>query len=502
MSDCINACEGLSRPDNKYDVLIANLHNEIKDLCKTSTAKFLFYDEKVAELCTYIKANLSNSIQCLISDMQLSGELDKIINEVVLNTITTLEIDVHELKHKTAGIVTPQMFGACGDGICDDTEAFKKAIEFCKNSELHIPKTDGSYKISTLIIENIPKIKIDGVIDVSDSLEIKEDINSTERTDINIYKVKGKLTLRGINTGKVKIGKCDTLELISNDRGEFIGYSTFELGDVINLIIKTSGTGWINENIFTGGRLTNVNINGEISPEDNLFIKPMFENATVDINRGYRNRFVNCRFEGKNDINLGVETYGNYFEKTFFTAPQLMYAKFQDYDINFNDLGDNVLVRETGTKSVNLISINKYNNPYNLPIVDDRIEPSGTWTKLFISDVVPLPKNIFGLEYINPSKNVGIELRFYDGNKNLLNNTDSIKTTQLACYNGVYSLGDAGVTKVMAIIYPNKSAKYMSITIGGCGSKMSIDNLEVRISHKENDLMQGFIDGFKTPIEQ
>ncbi len=147
MNNCINACEDMSTPDNKYDVLIANLHNEIIELCKTSTAKFLLYDEKVSELCTYIKANLSNAIQCLISDMQLSGELDKIINEVVLNTITTLEIDVHELKHKTEGIVTPQMFGAMGDGFSDDTEAFKKAVECGKM--IYIPK--GNYLITDTI---------------------------------------------------------------------------------------------------------------------------------------------------------------------------------------------------------------------------------------------------------------------------------------------------------------------------------------------------------------
>lgn len=133
MYNCINACEDMSTPDNKYDVLIANLHNEIIELCKTSTAKFLLYDEKVSELCTYIKANLSNAIQCLISDMQLSGELDKIINEVVLNTITTLEIDVNDLKNQTIKNVTPQMFGAMGDGLIDDTESIQKAVDFCES---------------------------------------------------------------------------------------------------------------------------------------------------------------------------------------------------------------------------------------------------------------------------------------------------------------------------------------------------------------------------------
>jgi hypothetical protein len=153
MSDCINACEGLNTGDKTYDILIAELTKEINELCKTSTAKFLFYDEKVAELCTYIKANLSNSIQCLLGDMKLSGELDTIINEVVLIALSTLEMDMQELKYKTLGFITPQMFGACGDGECDDTEAIRKAIENMNGRTLYFPT--GTYLVTgDLIIDS------------------------------------------------------------------------------------------------------------------------------------------------------------------------------------------------------------------------------------------------------------------------------------------------------------------------------------------------------------
>lgn len=504
MNECILKCENLNTGDNKYDVMIASLEKEICELCKTSTAKFLLYDGKVSELCTYIKDNLSNAIRCLIADMKSAGEIDTLINSVVLPFISNFEIGLNDIQNKTAGIITPQMYGACGDGVCDDTNAFKRAIENCGNNQLYIPKTEKEYKVSHLDIENIPCIKIDGVINATDGIDIKCDINSTERPDISIYKAKGKITLKGINTGKVRIGKCDTLELISDDREEFIGYTSFELGDVINLIIKTSGTGWINENIFTGGRLTNVNINGNLAPEDNLFIKPMFENARVDIIKGYRNRFINCRFEGTNTINLSDNTYGNYFEKTFFTVPILMYAKYQDYDINFNDSGDNFLVRNTGTTSYPLISINKFNNPYNLPIdTQGNIVPATKWARLFVSDLVEIPDTNICLEFINPSKNVDFRLTFYDANKTVLTKTDAVNATQLSHNsNGDYSLASGGITKAMALIYGNKSAKYVKISVLGIGSEMCIDELEVRVSAKNDVLIQKFIDGFKTPIAQ
>lgn len=151
MNAC-NTCEGLNTGDKTHDILIGELRKEITTLCKTNTAKFLFYDEKVAELCSYIKANLSNSIQCLLSDMRTSGELDKIINEVVLITLSKVEMDMQELKYKTLGFITPQMFGACGDGECDDTESIRKAITNMNGKTLYFPT--GTYLVSgDLIID-------------------------------------------------------------------------------------------------------------------------------------------------------------------------------------------------------------------------------------------------------------------------------------------------------------------------------------------------------------
>lgn len=426
-------------------------------------------------------------------------------NQAIARAFANLK-EGYEATHEAVAAlhVTPQMFGAIGDGVADDTEAIQKAADYCAEhkAKLYLPKNADGYKVSKLTIKDVTSIKFDGVIYVTEYIEIKENSQSPIRSDIEIAGIIGELRLHGLNTAIVKINKCSTLKLFSTDgNNDYIGYSSFYLGDVPTLVIHTEKLGWVNENIFIGGRITNLVIEGNRAPEDNLFIKPMFENATVNIVNGYRNRFENCRFEGDNTVHCCAGTYGNRFEKTFFQNKMVMYCKHQTFD-NWVDEGDNIYVKDTGTKSESLISLNKFSNPYNLPIVGDNIVPATTFARLFVSDIVPLPNTPILIEFINPSANVDIRINLYDLDKNLLTESEAITAPQLSLNDeGNYSLGESSVTKIMALIYPNKDAKYVRISLLGMGEPMSIDNLEVRVSYKESESIQAFIDGFKSPVE-
>lgn len=426
-------------------------------------------------------------------------------NQVIARAIAELEEGYRTTHEAVAALhVTPQMFGAVGDGKTDDTAAIQRAIDYCEShkARLYIPKNADGYKVGKLTIKNVTSIKFDGVIYATQYIEIKENPQNFIRSDIEIAGIIGELRLYGLNTAIVKIGKCSTLKLFSiNGNSDFISYSSFYLGDVPTLVIHTDNLGWVNENIFIGGRITDLVIEGNRVPEDNLFIKPMFENATVNIKNGYRNRFENCRFEGDNTIHCCAGTYGNRFEKTFFQNKMIMYCKHQTFD-NWVDEGDNIYVKDTGTKSESLISINKFSNPYNLPIVGDSIVPATTFARLFVSDIVPLPNTPILIEFINPSRKVDIRINLYDIDKNLLTESEAIAAPQLSLNDeGNYSLGEASVAKIMALIHPNKDAKYVRISLLGMGEPMSIDNLEVRVSYKESESIQAFIDGFKSPVE-
>lgn len=72
MSTNINKCvEGCTLPSTPNDlkILVKQLKREVEELSKTTEAKLLCHDGKIAELCRYIKDNLGNSLRCLLDSM-------------------------------------------------------------------------------------------------------------------------------------------------------------------------------------------------------------------------------------------------------------------------------------------------------------------------------------------------------------------------------------------------------------------------------------------------
>ena len=131
MEKCIYEECSLNSSPNDLKILMYKLKNEVDELVKTTEAKLLCHDHKIAEMCKYIKDNLSNSIRCELESMVLSGELETIITSVVSELIGYDFIDVKK-------------FGATGNGIDDDTIAIKNAC--LVGARIVFPK--GTYLIS------------------------------------------------------------------------------------------------------------------------------------------------------------------------------------------------------------------------------------------------------------------------------------------------------------------------------------------------------------------
>lgn len=129
---CSDGCN-LSSSDNKTDMLIMQLKLEVKELLKTTQAKLLCQDKKIAETCTYIKNNLSNYLRDLLESMKLSGELDDLIIDAVTDFTAQLEYVKTYLNAKTNKLDFRRIFmhRATSKGnrnIVNDTTAFGQSI--------------------------------------------------------------------------------------------------------------------------------------------------------------------------------------------------------------------------------------------------------------------------------------------------------------------------------------------------------------------------------------
>ena len=86
MGNCDYKCNPCLNED-----LIKQLLRETENLSKNTTAKLLIQDKKIAETIVYIKEHLSDELREMFDSMKLSGEIDKIIMDMVFNELNELK---------------------------------------------------------------------------------------------------------------------------------------------------------------------------------------------------------------------------------------------------------------------------------------------------------------------------------------------------------------------------------------------------------------------------
>lgn len=92
--EVLNKClENECMSSNELEILMRQIQREVEKFYNDTTAKLLLHDGKIAELCNYVKTNLSNSIRELLDNMKISGELD----EIITSTLTSIGPKVDEI---------------------------------------------------------------------------------------------------------------------------------------------------------------------------------------------------------------------------------------------------------------------------------------------------------------------------------------------------------------------------------------------------------------------
>ena len=121
---------------------VASKINELVDaynkLNQTNYEKIQEQDGKIAKGILYMKDNIKNTVEDLLDTLEYSGELKEIIKDTLFNEITS----------KLPETISVKEYGAIGDGIHDDYNAFMKAIE----NGVTVTVPSGRYYISKPII--------------------------------------------------------------------------------------------------------------------------------------------------------------------------------------------------------------------------------------------------------------------------------------------------------------------------------------------------------------
>lgn len=312
--------EGSKLPSSPTEIqlLLAQIKREVEELTKTTEAKLLCHDGKIAELCMYVKDNLSSTVRCLLDSMQQSGELDHIITDAILNEITIL-------NKKYEYEIDPELMLAMGDSNKLQM-AIEQALKFIQNNQKCVIKLNRVYDITgySLTINkavNREKLMIEGSkggIRKLDSgyMFVKGDtdfITDFELKDIHLIGTTGTKLFSSPDFINVTINHCklDTIDTICDSK------TYMQNIRLVNSLV-TGGNG----NLFDGPAFYGLFINGNtiesrkggyvvnqhIIP-DNMFDSCYFINIIDNLIEGFNAGGI-VRLENIHKVNIS----NNYFE--------------------------------------------------------------------------------------------------------------------------------------------------------------------------------------------
>lgn len=448
-------------------------------------------------------------------------KIREITNNDVVDNMFIISLNNENLIAEliTLNQVNVLQIGAKPDNVTDNTSILQNGANYCKNNHLKYYIPEGSYKTGSITIDEVKFIRIEGdinLINSTDDLNIYENVNG-ETPNIYINKVtNGNIIMKGLNNADITIQNANKLILLADNtpNHNFIAYSKFYLGFIRHLEIKDDGSGtkWINENLFTGGRFLSITIGGDNSTyghQNNTFFKPLCEHTKINIIRGYCNQIIDARLEGDAEITFGETTIGNVITSNFAETLQgMLYPKYYGrLSTKYTDLsnGKNKVINNSEINEINVISLNKFNNPKNITIEGDYLKPATSQT-MYETDYIEIPKTIFMLFLKLDNPRLNWRIRCYDENKEIVSVPDlTINSPTIGLVaSGVYGNSTYNRDNYWAIFNPeNTSVKYIKMLINSSTSYSDelFKNINLILTSYNNYTdYQYFIDGLKKCI--
>lgn len=428
-----------------------------------------------------------------------------VVNEMNIIALTNTNNLIAELQ---INIVNVLQFGAKGDNETDDTTVFQTASNYASSYNLEFYVPNKIFLIDTITLNNIKYINIEGEINFVDDTKLLNIFESTTMYACNIYintVNNGTIIIKGLNTADVKIQRAKKLTLLADntENHHWIAYSKFYLGfiNTLNIIDDGSGTKYINENLFIGGRLANINIGTENSTykhENNLFLKPFCEDTILVLGHARANIFQDARFEGstasitfsENSLANVIYQEWNSTNATYWTNKNFVPSNITITD---NSNGRNAFIHNRGIKENLITNINITNNPRNMLTEGDDLKPLNGKI-IWSSDYFKMPDVQCALICNSKETHLQFRVMCYNENKELITNDpnlmDDLSWPGVSWNNANHRYNNTLYTleNYIIMIKPNTNIKYLRFEVFSIetGVRYNFDNIKVTLNSYEN----------------
>lgn len=368
----------LDSSSDEYKVILARIQKEIDELVKESEAKLLLHDGKIAECCRYLKDNLTNSIRCVLLDMDTSGELDKIINESVIK-------EYYLIKERINHFVSVKEYGIKGDGITDDTTMLKQAI--ATGADLLIP--EGCHIV------------------VSEALNITQNIKGypgssikqkTKRSNIFNLQKEG-ITIEGVTLlGTGEGFASDSVEgagtlIKSSGKNITIRNCTFKDANYVGCFIDPESTHNIIENcMFINCWAEGISVQSDNSKVLNCYFEKCSYNGCVV--RGANHVMIDgCEFIDCSITDVALDLLPNYDKSKYCTDCTLSNNKFKNtyicislYGTDVDNHHENIVIKGNtfNGRTNSEVGVRIYYSN-DIKVTDNTFNRAGTLTSLLFS---------------------------------------------------------------------------------------------------------------------
>lgn len=297
--------------------------------------------------------------------------IEALIDDVITNmSIPTEYINVKYPGHGLTGVV--------GDGSTDDTIAFNTIASYCMANDkpLYVPTDIKILLTDDVEIVDLHNIIIQGTI-IADSLyTLTLAVNATETTPTtwNINQIDGmELKIEGVKNGLVRIQEANKVTLYAEGGTDYysIAYSTFILGTIDRLVIEGDAGGlvggWVNSNVFLGGRITSdiTFADSRYNHNSNVFYGTLFEGgSSLHMECGTSNAFLDARGEQVAGYYFSERAVGNIVVNAY-TAGQ-PFVRLPGANANDLNGGNLIIMRGADQLLTTELTLSRSNGTYDV----------------------------------------------------------------------------------------------------------------------------------------